>query len=616
MAHLPDLAVVVQRYLPGDELVIDLSGPVAAARRGAEVARAAQALAALHGGRVPAGRPRPIERELNRFVDRATAIRTVDRAAGEHLLELANELVGWRPVPGALSLVHGDCKPSQFLMAEDRVAILDLDHCGLADPAYDVGNFVSSLRQGAIRADGGGDGEVRRGRRAAPRRPSARRSSRHTSSARNRRHPSSSPRGSTSTSPSRSCARHFAPTRDPRCPRCRDCVWMKHDEELRIDGGKTVAAVDTSVSPRSERTGRRRASRHAKRSDTQRAFALVRRYHGGNKPYVLGFVMLVLEAGTAILEPFPIAYTIDFVTGEQPSLRERGFPAFLANERVETILLLGLAIILIAAVNKGADSLAEVYLARGGRELGYRIRVTMYDRLQRLSMAFHDKRRTGDVLTRVTGDVLVVEEFVVASLSNIVASALLLVGSFAVLLYRSWLVALIAVVVVPILAVVANYFSLRLKRVSKEQRSKEGDLASTAQEMLSSIRLVQSYGRGHVDLENFSKQSDQSMRASLKIATIQAQFSFAIAVFEGVTIAGVVWLSFWLIEAGTITPGTLVLFVLLIQNMFKPSRKIVSEWYQIGKLIASTERIDELLERHPTVEDNVYRGRPRTSRAA
>ncbi|GAA2031950.1 ABC transporter ATP-binding protein [Terrabacter terrae] len=363
-----------------------------------------------------------------------------------------------------------------------------------------------------------------------------------------------------------------------------------------------MVAVDTRVETPSEQT-RRPSPRHAKQSDTSRAFALIRRYHGANRPFVVGLLLLVLEAVTAVLEPFPIAYATDFVAGKAPSLREHGFPAVLSNERVETIVLLGLAIILIAAVNKGADSLSEVFLARGGRELGYNIRVTMYDRLQKLSMAFHDKRRTGDVLTRVTGDVLVVEEFIVDSLSNIVASALLLVGSLVALVMRSWQVALVAVVIVPVLALVANYFSLRLKRFSKDQRAKEGDLASTAQEMLSSIRLVQSYGRGHVDLENFSRQSDQSMRASLRIATVQAQFSFAIAVFEGLTIAGVVWLSFWLVETGVVTPGTLVLFVLLIQNMFKPSRKIVSEWYKVGKLIASTERIAELLERQPTVQD-------------
>lgn len=313
--------------------------------------------------------------------------------------------------------------------------------------------------------------------------------------------------------------------------------------------------------------------------------------------------MLCFEALTAVLEPVPIAYTVDFVTGDERSLRDRGFPAFMANEQWETVILLGVAIIAIAAINKGSDSLAEVFIARGGRELGYNIRVNMYDRLQKLSLAFHDKRRTGDVLTRVTGDVLVVEEFVVASLSNLIASFLLLFGSFAVLFTRSREVALIALVVVPLLALVANWFSLRLKKVSKEQRSKEGDLASTAQEMLSSIRLVQSYGRGHVDLERFSQQSDQSMRASVKIATIQAQFSWVIAVLEGLTIAGVVWMSYWLVTKDVITAGDLVLFVLLVSNMFKPSRKIVSEWYKVGKLLASTERIEELLERVPAVQD-------------
>lgn len=154
VAHLPDLAVVVQGHLPGRELVLDLADPLVEARRGNDVERAAEALTALHGGTVPEGRPRPVDRELRRFVDRATAIRSVDPVNGELLLAVARDLIGLRPAPGPVSLVHGDCKPSQFLMDGDRVALLDLDHCGIAEPAYDVGNFVSSLRQGAVRTSG------------------------------------------------------------------------------------------------------------------------------------------------------------------------------------------------------------------------------------------------------------------------------------------------------------------------------------------------------------------------------------------------------------------------------------------------------------------------------
>jgi len=345
------------------------------------------------------------------------------------------------------------------------------------------------------------------------------------------------------------------------------------------------------------------AHSHSRRAEYRRALGLLRRYHGGRKVFVIAFLLLVFEALTAIVEPLPIAYLIDYLQGAATALRSHGFPQLLSSERMETVLALGVAIVLIAAVNSFADSLAEVFLARGGRVVGYNIRVAMYSQLQRLSLAYHDKRRTGDVLTRVTGDVLVVEEFVVASMSNLIARDLVLTGTFFVLLWRSSEVALVALVVVPLLAITSDRFSRRIKAVSRTQRAREGELASTTQEMLSSIRLVQSYGRGSVDLKRFSHQSDESMRAALGVATVQAQFSFVIAMLEALTIATVVWLGVWLVDRDTLTVGTLVLFVLLIQNMFKPARKIVSEWYKVGKVLASVERIAELLDREPAVRD-------------
>jgi ABC-type multidrug transport system fused ATPase/permease subunit len=340
--------------------------------------------------------------------------------------------------------------------------------------------------------------------------------------------------------------------------------------------------------------------------DLRRTVRLFRRFMGGRKVYVLGTLFLVIEAVTAVFEPWPIAFLIDFLQGARESLRDLGAPQVLASERFETILLLTIAIIGIATVNSAADSLTEVCMARGGRSLGYSIRVEMYSHLQRLPLGYHDKKRTGDVLTRVTGDVLVVEDFVVKSVSNIVGSLMVLVGSFVFLLWQSWTVALVAIIVVPALALVSNHYSRRIKVASKTQRDREGDLASTAQEMLSSIRLVQSYGRGTVDLEKFSDQTGSSMLASLKAANIQAKFSFVIALVEALSISAVVWLGVWLVDRSAISIGTLVLFVLLLQNMFKPARKIVSEWYKIGKVFASVERIDDLLDREVVVTDSPH----------
>jgi ABC-type multidrug transport system fused ATPase/permease subunit len=338
-------------------------------------------------------------------------------------------------------------------------------------------------------------------------------------------------------------------------------------------------------------------------SDYRRSLALLRRFSGGRRPFVLTALLLIAEALAAVFEPVPIAYLVDFLQGHTRPLRDLGWPSFGWSARAETVTLLVLGIILLAAVSAGADSLAEVFLARGGRALGYRIRVAMYSHLQRLSLAYHDKRRTGDVLTRVTGDVLVIEDFVIDSVSNLLGSFFVLVGTIAVLLWRDWTVALIAMVIIPTLAFVSDRFSRKIKAGSKTQRAREGELASTTQEMLTSIRLVQSYGRGSVDLQRFSEQTDSSMRASVGVANVQAQFSFVVAMIEALAISAIVWIGVLLVDRSAISVGTLVFFILVAQNMFKPSRKIVSEWYKVGKLVASVDRIDDLLDLAPAVED-------------
>ena len=85
---------------------------------------------------------------------------------------------------------------------------------------------------------------------------------------------------------------------------------------------------------------------------------------------------------------------------------------------------------------------------------------------------------------------------------------------------------------------------------------------------------------------------------------MQAKFSFVVALLEAVAISAIVWIGVLLVDRSAISVGTLVFFILVAQNMFKPSRKIVSEWYKVGKVLASVDRIVELLDLVPAVEDS------------
>jgi hypothetical protein len=154
LAFVPELAVVVQQPVHGIPLDALLSTPSGSAAR-EPLAIAARALAELHGGPVITHRPRPVEKELARFRQRADRIATVDPRLGDAAGRLADrltELLGELP-PARIGTVHGDCKPSQFLIGRDRVFLLDLDHCGVGDQAGDVGTFLATLRQQEIRKD-------------------------------------------------------------------------------------------------------------------------------------------------------------------------------------------------------------------------------------------------------------------------------------------------------------------------------------------------------------------------------------------------------------------------------------------------------------------------------
>ncbi|GIV96825.1 MAG: hypothetical protein KatS3mg057_1482 [Herpetosiphonaceae bacterium] len=342
----------------------------------------------------------------------------------------------------------------------------------------------------------------------------------------------------------------------------------------------------------------------SRRGDLRRVVALLNRFMKGQRGvFLLALVMLISEAITAIAAKYPLAYLIDYLQGRKPDLLANLGPLADLSPRFVTIGALTGAMILLALSNSSADSFAEIFLSRGGRLLGYRLRSALYAHLQKLSLAFYSKQRTGDLLTRVTSDVTAVEDFAINSLKDIAASIYLLVLTVATLLLVSWQIALVTVVMVPLLSLVSNYFAERIQQAAKQQRAREGELAAAAQEMLTSIRVIQAYGSAGNEQQRFAEQSQRTMDVALTAARLQAWFSGVINVLQSVAVVIVVWAGVWLIGGGALSIGTLVFSIGLIVDMFKPTKRIIKEFNRVGKIIASVERIGEVLDRKPAVED-------------
>jgi len=347
---------------------------------------------------------------------------------------------------------------------------------------------------------------------------------------------------------------------------------------------------------------------------------------------ILSVITLIVESLTSLWIPLVVGYSITYVTFRVNQIL--GNPSAVArtplqllginsgfNPDVETLALAALGIIGLTMINSLCDSLTEIYLAQGGRGVGYNMRVFLYGHLQKLSLTFHNQSRTGDILTRVTSDVAAVEDFIISNLSDFLGSALFLVFVLIGMFGKAWniwkpgpgvegdaavfIIPLMAVSIIPLMALISNYFTSRIKAASKKLRSTEGELASAAQEMLASIRVVQVYGQGSYEQSLFSGQSRKAMNAALDAASYQARFSWVVSVLGAVATAAVICVGAWLIFRNPIVIGIGLLFVFTkwFDDMFKPTKKLIAQWNAFGKLYASLERIGDLMDLKPDVRD-------------
>ncbi|HET6821119.1 MAG TPA: ABC transporter ATP-binding protein, partial [Anaerolineales bacterium] len=345
---------------------------------------------------------------------------------------------------------------------------------------------------------------------------------------------------------------------------------------------------------------------------------IITRFSGNSRRiFLLAALMLILEAASATFIPQVVAYAIKYVEtffGQGPEALAAGIGSIL-----QILVLVMVGVIGLTMLNSLCDSLAEIYLAQGGRQVGYNVRVFLYNHLQKLSLSFHTQSRTGDILTKVTSDVGAVENFIIGNLSDFVGSLLTLIFFLVAMIWRSWGVwertgelsvfslPLIALLIIPLMALITSYFTGRIKAASKRLRSSEGELASAAQEMLASIRVVQVYGQGKYEQSLFSGQSKKAMNAALEAASYQARFSWIVSVLSAVAQAVVIVVSVWLIfKVGNLAImgiAELTLALKYIDDMFKPTKKLISEWNALGKLSASLDSIGELMALKPEVHD-------------
>ena len=300
---------------------------------------------------------------------------------------------------------------------------------------------------------------------------------------------------------------------------------------------------------------------------------------------------LALSLGLSVLAPALEAAAIWMLKiGTDDVLIPRNMSAF------PEVAAAFLGITILAA----GTTFADEYLASWiGENFLHRLRTRVFGHLHTLSVGFFDRRRLGDILSRLTEDVGAIENLVLVGVAEATSEIFQIVIFAAVMLFISWQLALVSLAAVPIFWLTARAFSRRIKAASREARRRGGSISAVAEDSLSNAVLIQAYGREEAEVERFAGQSLGS--AELAAARVEALYPSVVSVTEAAGLLAIVGVGIWEISAGRLTVGGLVAFLVYLVQLFSPVRDLGQLSSTIFDAAAGAERIIDLLDEQPTV---------------
>src|SRR5258706_10853366 len=318
----------------------------------------------------------------------------------------------------------------------------------------------------------------------------------------------------------------------------------------------------------------------------------------------LAFIAVLGESLTDLLEPWPLKIVFDYVFG---SKRMTGWlvgpVSWFGTDKFSILNFVVLAVLLIAVLG-ALSSYFEKYLTTSvGQWVMHDLRRVLYSHIQRLSLSFHDQKRTGDLISRVTSDIDAVQSLISTVLLGVLVNMLTLVGMILVMFYLNWEFTLIALLVAPGLFLVVYYYTHRIKKASRAVRRKEGEVVSVLEEVLSSIRVVKAFAREDYEQQRFERESLKSVEAALAARSIKAKLPPLVEIIVACGTCLVLWYGARLVLTGALTAGEMLVFLLYLGKMYKPMRELSKMTDTISKAQVGWERIREVLENEMQVRD-------------
>lgn len=256
-----------------------------------------------------------------------------------------------------------------------------------------------------------------------------------------------------------------------------------------------------------------------------------------------------------------------------------------------------------------AASIIAIFVVRGlfwygqnylmsyvGQSVIIDIRAAVFKQLQRLSVSFYDKNKTGTIMSYVTNDVNALQSAMVENTIEMITEGFILIGSVVAMIYLDWRLTLFTVCTFPVVLWFMEFFGKKIRKTGGRIQECTADITSVLQESVASARVIKSFVREDYEVDRFDVENRANFRANMKNAQLMATLTPVVELVAAIGVTMIIWYGGNNVINGTITAGSLVAFLTYAVNISNPIKRLTRVIGNIQKALAAAQRVFMIID--------------------
>ncbi|WP_272447265.1 ABC transporter ATP-binding protein [Aquibacillus salsiterrae] len=325
----------------------------------------------------------------------------------------------------------------------------------------------------------------------------------------------------------------------------------------------------------------------------------IKRYMQFVKPYkwkiLLTIVIGIVKFGIPLLMPLIVKYVIDDIIGAE---------GLSSSEKInELLLLMGGAILIFLVIRPPVEYFRQYYAQWVGNKIIYDIREKLFDHIQRLSLKYYSKTKTGEIISRVINDVEQTKNFVMTGLMNLWLDMITILIAIGIMLSMNVWLTVVSIALFPLYGIAVRVFYGRLRSLTKGRSQALAQVQGHLHERVQGLPVTRSFALEDYEQVQFDRQNNNFLDKAIEHTSWNAKTFAVMNTITDLAPLFVIGFAGYFAITTDLTVGTIAAFVGFMDRVYSPLRRLISSSTTLVQSIASMDRVFEFIDEEYDIKD-------------